>query len=264
MEIISIGGYFYMEKFEELKEFFLERKYLIIMGGVFVLIFVLGIYLIFNNTNNNHDVVLEEDVVLEQEKNDDVECNIKVDIKGEIKSPGLYELKCDDRVLDVINLAGGLTKKADTSMLNLSKKVKDEMVIIILSKDQVNNYEKEVIILEEKLEGCNNDIKNDACIKNEDIYVSENETDIGVDNSNGSNNSTNEDIIGDTPVNSLISINNATLEELMTLSGIGKTKAESIIKYRNENGGFKTLEELKNVKGIGDSTFEKIKANITL
>jgi len=124
MEIISIGGYFYMEKFEELKEFFLERKYLIIMGGVFVLIFVLGIYLIFNNTNNNHDVVLEEDVVLEQEKNDDVECNIKVDIKGEIKSPGLYELKCDDRVLDVINLAGGLTKKADTSMLNLSKKVK--------------------------------------------------------------------------------------------------------------------------------------------
>jgi len=75
---------------------------------------------------------------------------------------------------------------------------------------------------------------------------------------------TNEDIIGDTPVNSLISINNATLEELMTLSGIGKTKAESIIKYRNENGGFKTLEELKNVKGIGDSTFEKIKANITL
>jgi len=138
------------------------------------------------------------------------------------------------------------------------------MVIIILSKDQVNNYEKEVIILEEKLEGCNNDIKNDACIKNEDIYVSENETDIGVDNSNGSNNSTNEDIIGDTPVNSLISINNATLEELMTLSGIGKTKAESIIKYRNENGGFKTLEELKNVKGIGDSTFEKIKANITL
>ena len=50
----------------------------------------------------------------------------------------------------------------------------------------------------------------------------------------------------------------------MTLSGIGESKANNIIDYRNKIGGFKTLEELKNIKGIGDSIFEKIKNNITL
>ena len=50
----------------------------------------------------------------------------------------------------------------------------------------------------------------------------------------------------------------------MLLNGIGEVKAQAIITYREANGGFKTIEELKNVDGIGDSTFEKIKAQLTI
>ena len=63
---------------------------------------------------------------------------------------------------------------------------------------------------------------------------------------------------------SKLSINEASKEELMTLNGIGESKALSIIEYRNTNGSFKNIEEIKNVSGIGDAAYEKIKDNITV
>ena len=64
--------------------------------------------------------------------------------------------------------------------------------------------------------------------------------------------------------NDLISINSANIDELQKINGIGKSKAESIIKYREENGDFKKIDDIKNVTGIGDSLFEKIKDQITV
>lgn len=61
-----------------------------------------------------------------------------------------------------------------------------------------------------------------------------------------------------------ININTATKEELMQLSGIGAVKAQNIISYREEKGGFKTIEELKEVSGIGERTFEQLKENIAV
>ena len=63
---------------------------------------------------------------------------------------------------------------------------------------------------------------------------------------------------------SKININTADLSKLKDIPGIGDVKANSIIMYREENGGFKTIEELKNVDGIGEKTFEKIKDNIKI
>lgn len=61
-----------------------------------------------------------------------------------------------------------------------------------------------------------------------------------------------------------ININTATAEELDKLPGVGPAKAEDIISYRESNGKFKNVDELKNVKGIGESSFEKMKEKITI
>ena len=62
----------------------------------------------------------------------------------------------------------------------------------------------------------------------------------------------------------LVDINSATKDELMTLSGIGSGKADAIISYRDQHGAFSSAEDIKNVDGIGDGTFEKIKDKITV
>ncbi len=64
--------------------------------------------------------------------------------------------------------------------------------------------------------------------------------------------------------NAKVNINTATAEELSTLVGIGEMKAESIIEFRGNHGHFTKIEDLKNVKGIGDKIFEKIKDQITV
>ncbi len=61
-----------------------------------------------------------------------------------------------------------------------------------------------------------------------------------------------------------VNINTATVEELMSLKGIGKKKAKSIVEYREEIGSFATIDELKGVKGIGDKIFSKIKDHIVI
>lgn len=173
------------------------------------------------------------------EKKEEVE-KIKVDIKGEINTPGVYELTKENNVMDAINLAGGLTNKSDTSNINLSKKLKDEMVIIVYSKQEIINMkEKEKITCPP----CNN-----ACIEEKDETSKINITE---------KKETNES-------NEKININTANIEELQTLTGIGETKAQNIIDYRNKTGGFKDIEEIKNVQGIGEAAFEKIKDNITI
>lgn len=244
-----------MEKLENVKEFLLEHKYWVIGGLAFLVIMGMGIYIFYSYSQSNQNGVALEAIksqkmeLLEiEEEKQRTDCQVMVDIKGEIVKPGLYELECDSRIQDVIDLAGGITDSADTSVLNLSKKIVDEMVVVIYSKEQVNNFVTTKKEESEKQVACQyqNGIRNDACIKNENTL----------------DESINE--IGDTPVNVMISLNTASKEELMTLSGIGDSKAENIILYRQENGKFQTIEELKNVKGIGDSIFEKIKNIITI
>lgn len=242
-----------MERLENIKEFLLGHKYWVIGGCCIFIILGIVTYSITRNPDRNEGEKLLEEIQRQEEnkieENQEIEeCLLIVDIKGEVMRPGLYALSCDSRVQDGINLAGGITDKADTSVINLSKKVMDEMVVIIYSKEQVANFVTTKKEEKEKQEACQNqvEVKNNACISSNDFK----------------NQST--DVIGDTPVKSLISLNTASREELMMLSGIGESIAERIILYRQENGNFQTIEELKNVKGIGDKVFEKIENNITV
>ncbi len=212
-----------------------------------VLLLVVGTVLIYRNFNSNDSS--KENIVLNTKKEnldeeEQEEVYYQIDIKGEVNVPGIYTVKEGSRVIDVIRLAGDLTEDADTSVLNLSKKVADEMVIIVYSYDEVTSFtetlEKEKI----EQEAClnQNGITNDACIGNSE------------DNTSSSS----------VVISGKVSLNTATLEELMTLPGIGEAKALAIIQYREEVGAFQSIEELKEVSGIGDAIFDQIKENITI
>ncbi len=164
--------------------------------------------------------------------------SIIFDIKGAVVNPGAYKLDSDKRIYDAIRVSGGLTNDADTSLINLSKKLIDEMVIIIHTKDEVADYfKKEPTIVYKDVE-CNCPlIINDGCI-------------------NEKNN--------DNQKASKVSLNKASIDELMNLPGIGEAKAKSIIEFRKTIGSFKSIEELIDVKGIGESVFNSLKDLITI
>ena len=158
---------------------------------------------------------------------------IKIDIKGEVKKPGVYEVSENMNVNDAIKMAGGRKKGASTDNINLSKTLKNEMVIIISKKLKEN---------------IKNTIKNDALPSSSEV--------IGELKNSDTDNIQNDS-------NKLISLNKGSLDELMTIPGIGEQKAKQIIEYRNSNA-FTSIEDIKNVSGIGESLFEKIKDYITI
>lgn len=217
---------------------------------IILIIFVLLLF-VFIKDDSTEEVILEENnLELKEENIEEVDnIKIKVDIKGAVKNPGVYEVEENSRVSDVINISGGLTSEADTSVINLSKNVIDEMVIIIYTKDEINEMKEGTTSIKyiEKECVCPK-LENDACIEDKIDNIPDNEN-----NSNDKN-----------EANGKVSLNKATLDELMTLDGIGEKKAQAIIDYRNKNNGFKTIEELLEVDGIGSTTYEKIKDRLTL
>lgn len=215
---------------------------------VFVLILCLFSIIYIYSSNVSVDIVDASNI----EKEDVVNYNYYVEIKGEVVNPGVYEVSSNDRINDVIKKAGGLTKNAEISLINLSKKVVDEMNIIIYSKSEVKtatdklNKEKEVVEVIKEIE-----VEKECICPKVDVTCSyKNDAVIEVDSSNESN-------------SNLVNINTATKEELMTITGIGESKANNIIEYR-KNNKFSKIEDIKNISGIGDSVFEKIKEYITI
>lgn len=203
------------------------------------------VYLLSREEDNN-DIILENEVKEEvvAEKKDEVIEKVKVDIKGAIKKPGVYELDSNSIINDVIKLAGGLKTNASTKYLNLSKKILDEMVINIYTESEVKKMKEPVDVCE---------------VKDQDLTHCDDAT-IIVTNPDSNKDISNSNEV----VDNKVSINNGTKEELMTLSGIGEVKAQAIIDYRNKNGKFSKIEDLMNVSGIGESTYNQIKDNIKL
>ena len=224
---------------------------------ILLIIAIITIIIIIKiNLNKNKEVkVIEEDIWKEEQKEEKKITPelVYVDIKGAIINPGVYEIENNKKVIDVIALAGGFTENADTSMINLAKKVTNEMVVIIYTKEEVKEATKPNQIIKYVDKECIcPQIKNDACINQSKNTSTEKNT------------SSKKEDQQATKSEEKININTATLEELQTLTGIGESKAQSIIAYREEIGSFKTIEELKNVAGIGDSLYEKIKDSITV
>lgn len=213
-----------------------------IIIGILVIIISLLITIITYYFNQSEVVVAETTPKLEQQEEKQI-TKIKVEIKGAINNPGVYELEDDSRVVDLINISGGLIENADTSLINLSRKLTDEMVVIIYTREEIENYNNSKIKTEYvyiEVPSCPDKV-NDACIEEYQEETNDSEE-----------------------ANKLININTASINELTTLSGIGESKAKTIIEYREQNGNFKEINEITNVKGIGEALLEKIKDSITI
>lgn len=235
---------------EKIKNILNQYKIYIALIILFILILI---FILLNDSNNKKDVKIEKEVKTSSTQTEKVKKKyLRVDIKGEVVKPGVYELEENKRVIDLINMAGGLSKNADTSYINLSKKLKDEMTIVVYSKEEIAKMkDKESIIVYMEKECECDGITNDACIYNES-------------KNNNSNKNSSEKNSTKKESGSKVNINTANIEELTELKGIGESKAEAIIKYREENGKFKSIEDIMNVTGIGESAYSKIKENITV
>jgi len=205
-------------KKEDVVLFFRQNVKSIILAFVCSLVLIIGGLFYFNqNKTEDYSGVSFSNISNETNNKDEKaekrhDEKIFVDVKGAVKHPGVFETTKDKRVKDLIEEAGGLLDDADTSTLNLSQKVKDQMIIYVLKHGE----------------------------KPKQI-------------SDGGSSSSNTDVIN---------INTANKEQLMKISGVGKTKAEAIISYREKNGDFKKKEDITKVRGIGKATFEKIKDKI--
>lgn len=219
------------------------KKYGLWCGiGLLLIVAIIGFSIFHKNDKklNDEDIALVEEI---EEIKPEVLAEVKekeyyVDVKGNVKNPGVYKVKEGTIINDVIALAGGLKSGASTKNINLSKKISDEMVIYIYTAKELSNLNKE--------SECHCDKVDISSCEGASVIISDNVS-----------TSSNE-------VKGLVNLNTASKEELMTLSGIGESKALAIIDYREKNGGFKTKEELMNVSGIGEASYKKIESNITV
>ena len=219
----------------------LNNKKKIIISAVLLLILVVAfaIYMIIENENHS-EIDLENEALEQNTENagnianlevvneiaEDKE-KIAVHITGEVKKEGIIYLNQGARIVDAIDAAGGETEEADLSQVNLAYELQDGQKIYIPNK-------------KEKISQ----------------YITENSgTNVIIEDSNTSTQKG-----GSGKVN----INTANQSELDRLPGIGPSLAERIIEYREENGNFKNIEDLQNVKGIGDAKFADIKDKVTV
>ena len=225
-----------------------NKVFLILIISILIII---GYYLYYRNNNDyeefetdieieeiaevNEENILNKEQKLDEENSEEIkdksEETIIVHITGEVKHWGVLELEKGSRIMDAVNSAGGFTDEADTEKVNLAYELTDGVKVYIPSK----NVDKESNITTQE-------------------YIT---TESGED-----------EIVEETEMkpkdNILVNINEATQTELETLPGIGPSIALKIILYRKENGKFSTIEDIKNISGIGENKFESIKDLISL
>lgn len=156
-------------------------------------------------------------------------CEVVVHVCGEVSSPGVYTLPGGSRVYQAIEAAGGFTSDAFEDYLNQANELSDGMKVYVPSKEEISDEEFQ-----------------------QSLITSE------------AQQSVMSSLTDSTSMTTLVNINTATREDLMTLKGIGESKADKIISYRETQGGFGCIEDIMNIPGIKEGMFNKIKDLITV
>lgn len=188
------------------------ERYRIYIISILLAVIGFGLYLIYSQpgqVDSSHD---SKEVI--------------VDISGAVKNPGVYNLTSEDRIIDAINIAGGLSKKADLELIaqdiNQASFLEDEQKIFIPVKK--------------------------AQLTSSVAPAQTNQSDIVSSSTSGA----------------VVNINTATAAELESLPGIGQVYAQRIVDFRNQIGRFTSASQLLEVSGIGERTLEKIVPYISL
>lgn len=162
----------------------------------------------------------------DSEKSVEEKKSVWVYVCGQVFHPGVYELPAGGRIVDALNAAGGMTEQAADIYLNQAKVLEDGQKVYVPSQKEAENHS---------------------------VPIEGGETEDS--GTGGSREAGRTD---------KINLNTAGKAELMGLSGIGESRAEAIISYRDANGGFKRIEEIKKIEGIKEGIFNKIKDKITV
>lgn len=241
-----------MQYIEKIKNFF-KRNVISCISLIIALLSIMGsIYYVYaNKCECDSCSILEQKEGLTEPIKEEQKEEIKkltVDVKGAVKKPGVYILDEGSIVNDAILASGGITSSGVTSNINLSKKLKDEMVIYIFNKSEISKQNSNnKVVCEVPKCSC------EQIVVNKDIEASkEQEESAKIVNNE------------ETTISNKISINTDSITDLTRLTGIGEAKAKAIIEYRKANGDFATIEDIKKVPGISDNIYEKIKDYITV
>lgn len=187
-----------------------------------------GTRIVIGETSRKMEESMEPETLKESaaDETQEPEEMVYVHVCGQVVSPGVYQLLKGSRVYEAIALAGGCTEQGALDCLNMAQEVADGMKI------QVPDQETARRILEEQPAGTG---------QNQLSGLGQGQS-----------------------AQTLVNINTASKEQLMTLSGIGESRAEDIIQYREEYGGFQKIEDIMKVSGIKEAAFQKIKDSITV
>ena len=161
---------------------------------------------------------------------------VYIHVCGLVSTPGVYGLPAGSRVYEAIEAAGGFSEAAVPDYLNLAQVLEDGMKIQVPDREQAEEW---------KARG----------LTQSGISMGGGTAGVQTSGRTGS---------GEGGSKARVNLNTASREELMTLRGIGASRADDIIHYRQEFGGFKSIEDIMNVSGIKDAAFEKIKDSITV
>lgn len=153
---------------------------------------------------------------------------VYVQVTGAVRNPGVYELPKGSRVFEAVQKAGGMTDDAAAESLNQALEVSDGQMLVLYTKQEWEQMQAGTVTAGDGMEtGATQEVSSGS----------------------GQN-------------DGRININTASAEQLCSISGIGQSRAQSIITYREQNGAFGSIEEIMNVSGIKDGLFQKIKDKI--